>query len=123
MDLETIIQIVARVLLGGGFLVIGLRNTRSIGGISMPLQGAGIPFPKIAAGFGVAMQIVFGAMLLSGLWVFWASIGLLVFTILATALFHNFLAFTAPERANHFQAFLANVLLSGGILAMAATGL
>lgn len=123
MDIEAILQLVARILLGGGFLVIGLRNIPALAGISMPLQGLGIPFPKLATGIGIAMQIVFGAMLMVGLWVFWSSLGLLFFTVLATVLYHNFLAFTGPERASHLQAVFANVLLSGGLLAMVSTGL
>jgi putative oxidoreductase len=123
MELQAFLVIVARVLLGGGFLFIGLRNIKAIDGISMPLQAHGIPYPKVATGIGIAAQIVFGAMVLVGLWVFWAALGLLVFVILATALYHNFLAAQGEERATHFNAALGNVLLAGGLFALAATGL
>jgi putative oxidoreductase len=123
MDLRDGLLIVARVLTGGAFLIIGLRNVPNHKTIGELLRANGIPLSGLAAGIGIAMQIGFGALMISGFLPTVAALGLAAFTVLATLMVHHFWTFKPPQRAEQVNAFLANTIMTGGLLALAATGL
>jgi uncharacterized membrane protein YphA (DoxX/SURF4 family) len=52
-----------------------------------------------------------------------AALGLAAFTILATLMVHSFWTFKPEERTEQVNAFLANLVMAGGLLAMASAGL
>jgi putative oxidoreductase len=123
MDAGDISLIAARILTGGAFLVTGLRNIRAHGDIAGLLRGNRFPLPGVLAACGLGMQIGFGALMISGVWPAVAAAGLLVFTLLATLMAHSFWTFRAEERAMQVNAFLANMIMAGGLAALLAAGL
>jgi putative oxidoreductase len=123
MDLKEGLLIAARVLTGGAFLIIGLRNAPNHKMIDELLRANGVPLAGIAAAVGIAMQIGFGALLVSGFFPAVAALGLAVFVVLATLVVHHFWTFKPPQRAEQITPFLGNTVMTGGLLALAATGL
>jgi putative oxidoreductase len=123
MDLEDGLLFTARVLAGGAFLIIGLRNIPNHKSIAELLGANKIPLSSLAAAIGIAMQIGFGALMVSGFYPAVAALGLAAFTMLATVMVHHFWTFRPPERAAQVNAFLANTVMAGGLLALAFTGL
>jgi len=119
-DLAAILFIAARLLVGGAFVIIGLRNTKAFGALEPMMAGSAMPFPWLSLRVGVGLQIVCGLLLAIGLWPAWAAAGLILFVVVATALFHNPRAYEGEARGQHMQAFLANVMLTGGLLALLA---
>src|SRR5690606_30059862 len=111
---------IARLLLGGAFLLAGLRNIGAIDGLAHFIGSRGLPLPRIAAIAGVTLEIVGGALVAIGPFALYGSIGLVVFCILATLIFHNFWDYQGAERVNHLNAFISNTALTGGFLLVAA---
>ncbi len=115
------ILLAARIIVGGTFLIIGLRNIRVHGDIASLLAANRFPFPKFLAACGLAMQIGFGALMLSQLYPLAAALGLLAFAVLATLMAHSFWTFpTKEERLMQVNMFLSNAIMIGGLLALVA---
>ena len=119
-SVQPVLILVAQVLLGGAFLVAGLRNARSFANLGPVLAAKGVPLPRLALAIGLALEIGCGALLAIGLWSAFASAGLIVFVILATLLFHNFWAYEGAEKTPHINAFIVNTALIGAFLLMLA---
>lgn len=122
-DLPSTLILLARLLLGGAFLVFGVRNIPNIGGLTAALTARGLPLPRIAAIIGVALQIVGGALTAIGPFAAWGGAGLIVFVVLATVLFHNFWDYEGADRAGHVTATIMNTGLAGAFLLVTAVGL
>ena len=122
MDFKEWLLIAARVLAGGAFLIIGLRNVPNHKLIADLMSANKVPLPRLAAAIGIAMQVGFGALMVSGFYTVVAALGLAAFTVLATLIAHHFWTFPPPERATQVNAFLANTVMAGGLLALASTG-
>ena len=108
-----------RLLIVGFFIIAGLCNlTRDrIKDHIERLAGFGVPLPAAAFWFGMALQFSGCALVLAG----WhADIGvlfLIVFTVVANALFHRFWAMTDPARRNTLRLMLLNgIAIVGGLL-------
>lgn len=119
-DLQTTLVFVARLLMGGAFLIAGLRNIAAINGLAAFIGGRGLPLPRLAAIAGVALEIVGGALVAIGPFALYGGFGLVVFCVLATLIFHNFWDHQGAERVNHLNAFISNTALAGGLLLVAA---
>jgi putative oxidoreductase len=117
----------AHLLLGGAFVVFGIRNIKSIPGLASFLAGKKVAQPETAAKFGVALQIVGGALTMLAPFVPFAGLlgglALIVFLVLATVLFHPFWEFSGDEQKPHVQSFIMNTGLSGAFLLVIAYAL
>lgn len=81
------------------------------------LAGFGMPLPAAVFWFGMALQFTGCALILAG----WhAKIGvlcLIVFTVVANAIFHRFWTVADPARRNTLRLLLLNgVAITGGLL-------
>ncbi len=108
-----------RLLIVGFFLVAGVFNLAParIKDHIDRLAGFGVPLPAAAFWFGLALQFTCCALLITG----WhAEIGawcLIVFTVVANALFHRFWTVQDPARRNTLRLMLLNgVAITGGLL-------
>ncbi|MBK8082557.1 MAG: DoxX family protein [Devosia sp.] len=121
------ISFVAHLLLGGVFVVYGIRNTRHVERLSGILAKRPFPLAGSAVRIGIFLQIVGGA--LTVLAPFHAMLGILggaamiVFLVLATVLFHPVWRYKADERTPHFTATMLNSSLVGAFLLVIATAL
>ena len=108
-----------KLLIAGFFVVAGLYNLTParIRDHIGRLAGFGIPLPAAAFWFGIALQFTGCALLLAG----WhADIGvlcLIVFTVVANAIFHRFWTVSDPARRNTLRLLLLNgIAILGGLL-------
>jgi len=109
-----------RILLGGMFVVAGLRHLMILPGLTMVVKARGVPFPRAVLLAGTGFQIVAGLALAFGFFVSWAAIGLILFTIVASVMLVNFWDKKGEERIALANAFQTNVGLIGGLLLAAA---
>lgn len=113
------IDTAGRLLIVGFFLVAGAFNLAParIKDHIERLAGFGVPLPAVAFWFGLALQFTGCALLITG---WYAEIGawcLIVFTIVANALFHRFWTAQDPARRNTLRLMLLNgVAITGGLL-------
>lgn len=114
------VEVLGRILLGSLFVIGGLHHLPIFGALSGQIAQRGVPLPRLALGLGTAWQIVLGVLLMAGLWVPWAALGLIVFTVIASMLLLNFGTMEGHERAEAQNQFLTNVAVVGGLLVAAA---
>ena len=119
-DLQTTLVFVARLLMGGAFLIAGLRNIGAIAPLAGFIGSRGLPFPRLMAMAGVALEIIGGALVAIGPFALYGGLGLVAFCVLATLIFHNFWDHQGAERVNHLNAVITNSALAGGFLLVAA---
>jgi uncharacterized membrane protein YphA (DoxX/SURF4 family) len=108
-----------RLLIVGFFVAAGLYNLAParIKDHIERLGALGVPLPAAAFWFGMALQFTGCALVLAG----WhADVGvlfLIVFTVVANALFHRFWTATDPARRNTLRLMLLNgIAIIGGLL-------
>ena len=115
-DLSTALLVLARLLLGGAFLVFGIRNIWNIAGLTAALTARGMPLPRHSAMIGVALQIFGGALTAIGPFGAIGGLALIVFLVFATVLFHNFWDYSGADRVTHLNATIMNAGLAGAFL-------
>ena len=122
-ELASGLVVIGRVLLGGIFVVAGLRHLLILPVLTAALEQRGVAAARAVLLAGTAFQIVAGAALVLGLFVTLASLGLILFTVVASFLLVNFWDKQGEERVALANAFQTNVGLVGGLMLTAALGL
>jgi putative oxidoreductase len=115
--------ILGRILLGGLFVIAGVRHFFLLDALTPVMAKRGVPLAKGALVAGSLFQIVAGAMLMAGIAVTYAAIGLVAFTLAASFLFLNYWDMQGAERENAKSFLLSNMAILGGLLMAAAQGL
>jgi putative oxidoreductase len=122
-DLSSTLYFIARLLLGGAFVVFAIRNLM----VNVPrLTGIienKVPMAREVVLFGIAMQFVGGVLVAVGPWQAIGGALMIVFLIIATVLFHPMWKYAQADRAPHTVATLMNTSLCGAFLLMIASGL
>jgi putative oxidoreductase len=118
----------AHLLLGGAFVIFGIRNWRhNVPRLSGMLEAKNFPQPQNVVRFGIALQTLGGLLTLLSIFVPAAGVAggaiMIVFLVLATVLFHPMWKFSGAERMPHTAATLMNSSLCGAFLLVIAGGL
>jgi putative oxidoreductase len=118
------IEITGRLLVVGLFVVAGLLNLtpERIKDHIDRMAGFGVPFPAAAFWIGISLQFAGCALLLTdwhpeaGAWC------LIVFTVVANAIFHRYWLVQDPARRNVTRLLLLNgIAILGGLLLLLAS--
>ena len=124
MELDEGVLTAARIVTGGAFAIIGVRNIGKYRPISQMIGANRFPMPEFLAATGIAMQIGFGALMAVGLFPLVSALGLLVFTVVATLMAHSRGMYKEKEqRGAEVGSFLSNMIMVGGLLALVAAAL
>ena len=123
VDLPSSLLFLGRLLLGGAFVLAGLRNVQNEAFLTGLMTARGVPQAKLALWAGIVLQTIAGALVMAGLWTAIASAVLVLFLIVATPMFHNFWDHQGPDRASRINGFVGNVALAGGFLTLIAQSL
>ena len=114
--------LVGRILLAAIFLVSGFAKLTNSGETAAHMSGVGIPAAEtlaIIAGLAEilgALAIGFGFLTRPG------AIGLILFMIPTTLLFHNFWVYEGVEQKTQMINFLKNLTIIGGLSLLVAHG-
>jgi len=108
-----------RLLIVAFFLIVGIRNLQRehVEDHVKRLTMFKAPFPVVTFWIGQALEFASCALILTDWHARWGVLGLIVFTILATALLLRF--WDAPDprmRVGMQNGFLANIAVVGGLL-------
>ena len=118
------IEITGRLLLVGFFVAAGLFNLtpERIKDHIERLAGFGVPLPAAAFWSGIGLQFTGCALLLADWKPAVGAMCLIVFTVVANALFHRYWLATDPARRNVMRLLLLNgVAITGGLLLLLAS--
>jgi putative oxidoreductase len=113
---------VSRLLLAAVFLPSGISKIGGFEGTAGYIASVGLPMPALGAAVAIAVEVLGGAALILGLGTRWAALALAVFTLVASFFFHNFWAMPEEQQMMQQIAFMKNIGLIGGLLALMAFG-
>ena len=115
---HTALQVAGQILIAVLFLGTGLVNaTTKVQQHVDRMVAMNIPAARLVLWVGFAMQFAGGAMVLVDVWTGAGAILLIVFTILASAIFHRFWLVDDPLRRHFHVSFLfSNCAVVGGLL-------
>ena len=119
-DLASTLMFLGRLLLGGAFIFAGLRNVMNVPALTGLMTTRGVPQARLVLFAGIAIQVIFGLLVIVGPWKAIAAAVLILFLIVATVMFNNFWDHQAIERSNRINGFVSNVALVGAFLLVMA---
>ena len=118
----TAVVIIARVLLALMFILSGINKFGNLGGTAGYIAAGGLPLASLLAPAVAAMELLLGLALIVGWQARWAALGLALFTLAASLLFHNFWAMPADKAYVQQLMFLKNMAVAGGLLMVFSFG-
>jgi len=110
--------LVSRILFGGFFLLNGINHFLKGDMMTQYTAAKGIPAPKIAV-YGTGLLLILaGFGIISGVYVVWAVLALVIFLIPVTFIMHTFWKVTEPNmKMTETIMFMKNIALTGAALA------
>ncbi len=118
----TSVVIVARILLALMFVVAGASKFANLPGTAGYITSGGLPFGALLAPVVAAVELFFGLAIIIGWQARWAALGLALFTIVASLLFHKFWAVPADQAFVQQLMFMKNLAVAGGLLMVFSFG-
>jgi putative oxidoreductase len=114
--------LIGRILLGAIFLVSGIAKITDPSGTIAHMEGAGIPAAGLLAWVAGFAEIAGGLSLMFGFLARLGALGLILFMIPTTLLFHDFWNYAGAERLSQMANFMKNLAIIGGLLLLFAHG-
>ena len=121
-SLQNPLSLLGRALLALLFVPAGFAKIGGFAGTVGYIASKGVPMPEVAAAAAIAVELGLGLLLLIGWQARWAALGIAIFTVVITFIFHNFWAMEAAQKMMQQQAFFKNIAVVGGLLLVAAFG-
>lgn len=115
---HTTIQIVAQILIAFTFLGTALINsTTQVKQHADRMAAYGIPYPYVCLWIGFAIQYTGSILVILDVWTDTGVYLLILFTVLATAIFHRFWLVDDPLRRHiHKSILFSNIGIVGALL-------
>jgi putative oxidoreductase len=114
--------LIGRVLLSAIFLTSGIAKVTDPAGTIGYMNAAGIPAAEILVWVAALAEIFGGLSILFGFLTRVGALGLSVFMVFATLLFHDFWSFTGAEQKTQMVNFMKNLAIMGGLFMLIANG-
>ena len=121
-SLQNPLSLIGRILIALLFVPAGFGKIAGFAGTVGYIASKGVPFPELAAAAAVGVELGLGLLLLVGFQTRWAALGIALFTVVITFIFHNFWDAPAAQMVQQQQAFFKNIAAIGGLLTIAAWG-
>lgn len=121
-SLQNPLSLIGRVLLALLFVPAGFNKIAGFAGTVGYIGSKGVPLPELATAAAVGVELGLGLLLLLGFKTRWAALGIAIFTVVITFIFHNFWAVPAEQVAMQQLNFFKNLAIAGGLLSIAAWG-
>ena len=119
---QNLLTLVGRALIALLFIPAGFAKLGGFAGVTGYIASKGVPLPEVAAAIAIVAELGLGLLVLFGWKARWAALGLAVFVLVITPIFHNFWA-SAPAQVGAQQLnFYKNLAIAGGLLLIAAFG-
>ncbi len=117
---QDLLLAIGRLLLGGFFVVAGIGHFFIVPAVSQAMAQRGVPAPRFVLLFGTAFQIAAGLLLIAGILVPMAALGLVIFTLVASVMLLNFWSMEGAARDAALNSWKSNLAIIGGLLIVAA---
>jgi transmembrane protein len=114
---HSLLQILAHVCIAFLFLYRGITAFPQFGEHMETMRSHRVPFPKFVLYCGFAVMLLGGLSVLFDFYVWIGARMLVVFTVLANVLYHDFWVMTEPrQKQTHLWIFCNNIAVTGGLL-------
>ena len=114
--------LVGRLLIAAIFVLSGFGKITGFEGTVGYIASKGLPLPQLGAIAAIIVELGGGILVILGWKTRWAAAAMLIFTVAAALIFHNFWA-AAPDAAqNQMIHFMKNVCMAGGLLYVVVFG-
>jgi putative oxidoreductase len=119
---QSLAALIGRVLMVLLYIPSGWGKLAGFAGTVGYIQSKGVPLPEVCAAIAVAAELGLGLLILVGYQTRWAALGLAIFTLVITPIFHNY--WGVPEAQVMMQKlnFWKNLSIAGGLLVLSAFG-
>jgi putative oxidoreductase len=117
-----LMALIGRVLIAYFFVPSGWDKLMHFAGTAAYIAKEGVPLPEVCAAIAIAAELGLGLLVLVGLQARLAALGMAIFTIVISPIFHNFWAAEQAEVYMQKLNFDKNMAIAGGLLAIAAFG-
>ena len=94
---QNALSLVGRALIALLFIPAGLSKIGSFAGVAGYIASKGVPLPEVCAALAIAAELGLGLLILLGWQTRWAALGMAIFTVVITFIFHNFWAVPAEQ--------------------------
>ncbi len=119
---QNTLTLIGRALIALLFVPAGLSKIGAFAGVTGYIASRGVPLPEVAAALGIVIEVGLGLLILAGFQTRWAALGMAIFTVVITFIFHAFWAVAPEQVMQQQQAFFKNIAVVGGLLALVAWG-
>lgn len=120
--LQNPLSLVGRLLLAMLFLPAGIAKIGGYAGTVGYIASKGLPLPEVGAAIAIVVEVGGGLALIAGFGTRFAALGLALFTLAASVVFHNYWALPADQQMVQQLMFFKNIAVVGGLLTLAAWG-
>lgn len=114
--------LVGRILIALIFVMSGFGKIPGFEGTVGYIASKGLPFPALAAIAAIVVELGGGIALILGWKARWAAAAMLLFTVSAAVIFHNFWGVAADQAQNQMIHFMKNISMVGGLLMVLVNG-
>ena len=121
-SLQNPLSLIGRILLALLFVPAGFSKISGFAGTVGYIASKGVPLPELAAAAAIGVELGLGLLLLVGWQTRWAALGIALFTLVITFIFHNFWAVPADQVMAQQLNFFKNMAAVGGLSTVAAWG-
>jgi putative oxidoreductase len=109
---------VGRALVGLLFVVSGINKILGFSYVAGWMASMGLPLASLLLAATIVLEVGGGLALITGFQARWASLGLALFLVPVTLIFHAFWSAGAAEFQNQLNHFLKNVAILGAMLVL-----
>lgn len=114
-----ILLVLGRILVGFYFLFFFFWNYCHRDAAISAMKASHIPFAPYVFGFGIALQLITGFLMMLGVYTAWTAIALIVFALFATFIFHRFWSMEpGPAKTLNTIIFIGNITVTLSALLM-----
>ena len=114
---QNVVTLVGRILIALLFVPSGFGKIMGFSGVVGYIASHGAPLPEVCAAIAIFCEFVLGLCVLFGFQTRWAALGLGLFTLVISPIFHPFWA-DPTQKINFFK----NMAIAGGLFGFAAFG-
>jgi putative oxidoreductase len=114
--------LIGRILMAAIFLVSGIAKLTDTPGTVAHMAAMGIPYPDTLAVVAGVAEVLGAIAIAFGFLTRVASVGLILFMIPTTAIFHAFWNYAGKEQLPQIANFMKNLAIIGGLAVLTAQG-
>ena len=121
-SVQNALSLAGRALIALLFVPAGWAKLTHFAATTGYIASADLPLPALAAAAAIVVELGLGLALLVGFQARWAALGMAIFTLVVTFIFHNYWASPAAEVMMQELNFFKNLAIIGGMLGIVAWG-